>query len=991
MKQLKKVKMLKNTNHFLLIISILLLSNVIFAQTYYSKPTGFLNDVATWGDDVSGNGAGDPPANFTDPGQEFIVVNNTNATIDNDWIVANGNKVIVGDGIDAITLTVPVNHIMESIVDVRENSTLMLQNIVTPFIDSCYDNSLVNYSIDASEIYPASYYDLEIDNVDPEFTPFQPAVIGVRNNLTFFGTNTMPVPRDLPEPVEFLFNGDGDQIIDANNGVIRAFDITILKTDGEISVAPGTTLSADNVFDMDLSGTASIVDNGETFYVGKDLIVSGDPTSYSLTGTIVLADEITGIVKGFGDGNNFSIRNKNNESIDGVLNNLTLAAANVGGSYNFFGGGANISHFKGDLLIEEQVDADVTFSTTSLELEQDFIVENNFLGTLSDIASISFTGSTIQNFLAPVTQINSNEILVDNPNGVNLGLDIIIADDLNLQDGNINTSATGSVYLTESATITGAGATSYINGPMFKEISFASLFNMEFPIGRAGAYRPVNMEIDQTNVGSVWYKAEVIDDAAPTLPVDPSLIGVSTVRYYEVDQVTPADIDSVTLTFNYGADDGIANINIARVAYNDAGEWKNLGGIGSAAPVGTVTNDSLLTSLGQFSIGYYDYSPTIILNPSTLNFFTQNLGVPSPEQVVEVSGTDMDDDITITAPTNYEISLTSGAGFTNSLVLPEVNNEVEPTDVYVRLNRAAIGVENGNLEFTSTGATTETIALEGECVDPFAPGQDLIYYWHFNELDTQGGDVTVIDADFNLVDDYTATMTYTGSGLSDMNENSSGSTINTQLGEPAGKAVQVNNRSDNRSLVFQFNTEPINDVIFEYAVRRSPDGMLNNEVDYSTNGGATYSQQDLIQTTFPIDENYELISVNLTQIAAANENPDLRVRINFFGNAVQLNGSNIIDNVTLKGDGGGLSVNENDLEAISVNMYPNPANDLLNVVANDKIQEIEIIDVTGKLMKSKAISNLNSTTLSVNDLNTGVYIVNIKTNNGQRQLRLVKQ
>lgn len=981
--------MSKNTNRFSLIISFILLANVIIAQTYYSKPTGFLNDLATWGDQL--NGTGTQPVDFTTPGQEFIIVNNANATIDNDWIVANGNKVIVGDGVDAITLTVPVNHIMEAIVDVEVNSTLMLQNAVTPFIDSCYDNSLVNYSLDAQEIYFASYYDLEIDNVDPTFTPFQPVVIGVRNNLTFFGTNTMPVPRDLPEPVEFLFNGDGDQIINANNSVLRAFDMTILKTAGELSVANGTTLSADNVFSMDLSGTASIVDNGETFYAGKDLIVSGDPTSYNLTGTVVLADEIAGIVKGVGDGNNFAIKNKNNQCIDGVLNNLTLSAANVGGTYNFFDGGNNLIHISGDLLIEEQVAAGVTFSTAELELEQDFIVENNFLGTMSDIESILFTGSIPQNFQAPIAQVNSENILVDNPAGVTLGLDIEINTDLSLLDGNINTGATSAVYLTENATITGSGANSYINGPMFKEISFASIVNMDFPIGRGGAYRPVNMEIDQTNVGSIWYKAEVIDAPAPTLPVDPSLVGVSNVRYYEIDQVTPADIDSLTLTFNYGNDDNIANINIARVAYNDAGEWKNMGGIGSAAPVGTVTNDTLLTSLGQFSIGYYDYSPTINLNPATLDFFTQNLGVPSPEQVVEVSGTDMDDDITITAPTNYEISLTSGAGFTNSIVLTETNNEVPATDIFVRLNRATIGVENGNLDFTSTGAATQTIALEGECVDPFAPGQDLIYYWHFNELEAPGSGVTVIDADFNLVDDYIATMTYNGSGLSDMTENTIGSSLNLQLGETAGKAVQVNNRSDNRSLIFQFNTEPINDVIFEYAVKRSPDGMLNNEVDYSTNGGVTYSQQDLILTTFPIDENYELVSVNLTQIAAANENPDLRVRINFFGNAVQLNGSNIIDNVTLKGDGGGLAVNENELNNITVNLYPNPANDLLNVVANDKIQQIQIIDVTGKIVMNQAVSNLNSTTLSVNDLNTGVYIVNVETNNGQRQLRLVKQ
>ena len=59
----------------LLIASILISIVGVFAQTFYSKSTGDLNNLATWGDNTDGSGTS--PVNFTTAGQTFFVHNQT--------------------------------------------------------------------------------------------------------------------------------------------------------------------------------------------------------------------------------------------------------------------------------------------------------------------------------------------------------------------------------------------------------------------------------------------------------------------------------------------------------------------------------------------------------------------------------------------------------------------------------------------------------------------------------------------------------------------------------------------------------------------------------------------------------------------------------------------------------------------------------------------------------------------------------------------------
>ncbi len=107
-------------------------------------------------------------------------------------------------------------------------------------------------------------------------------------------------------------------------------------------------------------------------------------------------------------------------------------------------------------------------------------------------------------------------------------------------------------------------------------------------------------------------------------------------------------------------------------------------------------------------------SPTIT-SVSSFSAFTQSSSTPSAEQSFTVSGDYLTNDLTVTAPTGYLVSTTSGSGFLSSVTLSQSGGNLigEPVTVYVQLNSGAFGTISGNISLESTGATTKTIAVSG--------------------------------------------------------------------------------------------------------------------------------------------------------------------------------------------------------------------------------------------------------------------------------------
>ena len=125
--------------------------------------------------------------------------------------------------------------------------------------------------------------------------------------------------------------------------------------------------------------------------------------------------------------------------------------------------------------------------------------------------------------------------------------------------------------------------------------------------------------------------------------------------------------------------------------------------------------------------------PTVFVGGTPLAPFAGEPGVASGEQSYSVSGSNLTEDIVVTAPTDFEVSLSSTTGFGASVTLTESGGSVASTPVFVRMNAASEGTPSGDITHVSAGATTVNVAVSGSVVA--IPDEWVAY----NDMNTLGG------------------------------------------------------------------------------------------------------------------------------------------------------------------------------------------------------------------------------------------------------------
>lgn len=141
----------------------------------------------------------------------------------------------------------------------------------------------------------------------------------------------------------------------------------------------------------------------------------------------------------------------------------------------------------------------------------------------------------------------------------------------------------------------------------------------------------------------------------------------------------------------------------------------------------------VLNGKGYVATGYstvlhaetWEFTPPASLPTLTAsnisNSFSTIVGTPSASQSFNVSGTSLTANIVITAPTNFEVSLSSGSGFGATVSITPSGGTVNSTPVYVRYNPSAAGTHNGNVTVSSTGLTTQNVSVTGTSSNPGNP------------------------------------------------------------------------------------------------------------------------------------------------------------------------------------------------------------------------------------------------------------------------------
>ncbi|MFN0200716.1 MAG: T9SS type A sorting domain-containing protein [Bacteroidia bacterium] len=192
-------------------------------------------------------------------------------------------------------------------------------------------------------------------------------------------------------------------------------------------------------------------------------------------------------------------------------------------------------------------------------------------------------------------------------------------------------------------------------------------------------------------------------------------------------------------------------------------------GVSASGTSGTFRVDDLTVN---GTIVTANNNPLISVSTTNLATFSTNVGTSSSTQNFNVSGFNLTNDVSINAPTGYEISLSNNAGFSSSLILPQTAGSVAQTAIYVRLIGTTIGSFSGDVSNISSGAATKNIAVMG-VVTPITP--------------------TIIVSTTNL----SPFVTTTGipSAIQSYNVSGVNLTANISVSAPSGFEISLNNSS----------------------------------------------------------------------------------------------------------------------------------------------------------------------------------------------------
>ena len=103
-------------------------------------------------------------------------------------------------------------------------------------------------------------------------------------------------------------------------------------------------------------------------------------------------------------------------------------------------------------------------------------------------------------------------------------------------------------------------------------------------------------------------------------------------------------------------------------------------------------------------------SNPVINSNGTLTSFNACSGNVSTEQTFTVGGSNLIDDILVSAPIGYEVSLTTGTGFSSNITIVNSGGSITNTTVFIRLTNSASNGNGGNVNISSLSSNTQVIA-----------------------------------------------------------------------------------------------------------------------------------------------------------------------------------------------------------------------------------------------------------------------------------------
>jgi len=167
---------------------------------YYSKSTGNLNSLSTWGTNVDGTGTA--PSSFSSGNSYYFVFNNFSPTVSANMTITGGNTAfVVGDGVNTYNLTIPAGiSITTDTFILKKFSAVTINGSLNGAINIFEDTTTAQFLSSAAQNIPtANYYNLIVGssvktlnngNVVARNSLTLMSSVNVNNYVLMLGTST---------------------------------------------------------------------------------------------------------------------------------------------------------------------------------------------------------------------------------------------------------------------------------------------------------------------------------------------------------------------------------------------------------------------------------------------------------------------------------------------------------------------------------------------------------------------------------------------------------------------------------------------------------------------------------------------------------------------------------------------------------------------------------------------------------------------------------
>ncbi|MFB9090632.1 lamin tail domain-containing protein, partial [Flavobacterium paronense] len=298
-------------------------------SVFYSKSSGNLDSLATWGTGTDGNGT--QPASFTSGNATFTIANQTAATIGAAWTVSGtASKVIVTNGVN---FTVPSGFAFVGTIDVNDGGTLTLQNTTIPTFGTLATTSTVDYASASSQTISAANYGNLSNSGNGARVLASSGTIGIA------GTNTPTTGARTITGSTVNYNGTTPQIVAATTYNNLTVSNPAGSTTGGYITVNRTLLVSENLtiasFDnLTLSGTNTLLNvaANKTVTVNGKLINQASALAItSISSTTTTATVTTSTAHGLAVGQRVLINGNGtaNYNISTPVTILTVPNANT--------------------------------------------------------------------------------------------------------------------------------------------------------------------------------------------------------------------------------------------------------------------------------------------------------------------------------------------------------------------------------------------------------------------------------------------------------------------------------------------------------------------------------------------------------------------------------------------------------------------------------------------------------------------------------------